>query len=183
MRRVLTILAPVVALTTLVVFSVLYLQYRVRIRGHSLGLPHPNLAPRPSNILGVNIHLFSDSSETINNTFDIISDAGFGWVRQTFYWEPEEFDWSAADTIINSANERNLQIIAVLTGIDVPHQTQKYTQFAYKFASRYSNQVDVYQIGDEPNLASGWGSTPSAVEYSRLSSGSSRPIGSPCEIV
>ena len=81
MRRVLTILAPVVALTTLVVFSVLYLQYRVRIRGHSLGLPHPNLAPRPSNILGVNIHLFSDSSETINNTFDIISDAGFGWVR------------------------------------------------------------------------------------------------------
>ena len=74
MRRVLTILAPVVALTTLVVFSVLYLQYRVRIRGHSLGLPHPNLAPRPSNILGVNIHLFSDSSETINNTFDIISD-------------------------------------------------------------------------------------------------------------
>ena len=168
MRRVLTILAPVVALTTLVVFSVLYLQYRVRIRGHSLGLPHPNLAPRPSNILGVNIHLFSDSSETINNTFDIISDAGFGWVRQTFYWEPEEFDWSAADTIINSANERNLQIIAVLTGIDIPHQTQKYTQFAYKFASRYSNQVDVYQIGDEPNLASGWGSTPSAVEYSRL---------------
>ena len=75
MRRVLTILAPVVALTTLVVFSVLYLQYRVRIRGHSLGLPHPNLAPRPSNILGVNIHLFSDSSETINNTFDKLGSA------------------------------------------------------------------------------------------------------------
>ena len=168
MRRVLTILSPLVSLTSLIVFSVLFIQYRVRIRGHSLGLPHPNMTPRPSNMLGVNIQLFSDSSETIDNAFDTISNAGFGWVRQTFYWKPEEFDWSAADTIINAADERSLQIIAVLTGIDVPHETQKFTQFAYKFASRYADQVDVYQIGDEPNLESGWGSTPSALMYSRL---------------
>ena len=168
MRRVLTILSPIVALTSLIIFSVLFIQYRVIIRGHSLGLPHPNLTPRPSNMIGVNIQLLSESPKTIGGALDTISNTGFGWVRQTFYWKPEEFDWSAADTIIDMANDHNLQIIAVLTGADISHQTQNFTQFAYKFASRYADQVDVYQIGDEPNLKSGWGSTPSAVVYSRL---------------
>ena len=155
MRRILTILSPIVALTSLIIFSVLFIQYRVIIRGHSLGLPHPNLTPRPSNMIGVNIQLLSESPKTIGGALDTISNTGFGWVRQTFYWKPEEFDWSAADTIIDMADDSNLQIIAVLTGADIPHQTQNFTQFAYKFASRYADQVDVYQIGDEPNLKSG----------------------------
>ena len=119
-------------------------------------------------MIGANIELLSESPKTIGDSLATISNTGFGWVRQTFYWKPEEFDWSAADTIIDMADDSNLQIIAVLTGADIPHQTQNFTQFAYKFASRYADQVDVYQIGDEPNLKSGWGSTPSAVVYSRL---------------
>ena len=114
MRRILTILAPIVALTSLIVMVVLLVQYRTHIRGHSLGLPNPNLDPRPSNILGVNIELLGDSSGTIDQTLNTISNTGFGWVRQTFYWEPEKFDWVSTDRLVNSVIENNLQIIAVL---------------------------------------------------------------------
>ena len=168
MRRVLTILAPVIALTSLIVITVLLVQYRSHIRGHSLGLPNANLHPRPSNMLGVNIELLAESAGTIDKTLNTISNTGFGWVRQTFYWEPEKFDWVAADILINSVIENNLQIIAVLTSSSISDQTNKFSQFAYEFADRYSDQVDTYQIGDEPNLISAWGRTPSAVEYSNL---------------
>ena len=168
MRRVLIILAPAVALTSLIVIVVLLVQYRTHIRGHSLGLPNPNLDPRPSNMLGVNIELLPESPGTIDKTLNAISNTGFGWVRQTFYWEPEKFDWVATDRLINFVIENNLQIIAVLTSSNIPDQTNKFAQFAYEFADRYSDQVDTYQLGDEPNLISAWGRTPSAVEYSNL---------------
>ena len=168
MRRALTILAPILTITSLIVLVVLLLQYRTRIRGHSLGLPAPNLDSRPSNMLGINVELLADSPETIDKTFDVINNTGFGWVRQIFYWEPEKFDWSTTDILINSAIANDLQIIAVLTSSNIPDQTNQFAQFAYKFADRYSEQVHTYQIGDEPNLISAWGRTPSAVEYSNL---------------
>ncbi|MBH28356.1 MAG: hypothetical protein CL789_03875 [Chloroflexi bacterium] len=168
MRRALTILAPIVAITSLIVLAVLLFQYRTRIRGHSLGLPAPNLDPRPSNMLGINVELIDESPETIDKSFDVISNTGFGWVRQTFYWDLGEFNWSATDRLINSAIANDLQIIAVLTSSNIPDQTNEFAQFAYTFADRYSEQVDTYQIGDEPNLISAWGRTPSAVEYSNL---------------
>ena len=86
MRRALTILAPILTITSLIVLVVLLLQYRTRIRGHSLGLPAPTLDSRPSNMLGINVELLADSPETIDKTFDVINNTGFGWVRQIFYW-------------------------------------------------------------------------------------------------
>ena len=126
MRRVLTILAPVIALTSLIVITVLLVQYRSHIRGHSLGLPNANLHPRPSNMLGVNIELLAESEGTIDKTLNTISNTGFGWVRQTFYWEPDKFDWVSTDRLVNSVIENNLQIIAVLTSSNISDKTDKF---------------------------------------------------------
>src|SRR3989304_5714952 len=56
---------------------------------------------------------------------------------------------------------------AVLTG-GSPPDPAAFAAFAADFASRYRDQIDVYQIWDEPNLESGWSGPPSAAEYARL---------------
>ena len=96
----------------------------------------------PTAAPGWNIELLAESPGTIDKTLDTISNTGFGWVRQTLYWEPEKFDWAATDRLINSVTENDLQIIAVLTSSNISDQTNKFAQFAYKFADRYSDQVD-----------------------------------------
>lgn len=157
-------------------------------RGLSSELPQPGLAPRPANLFGVNVQLLGDSPDEQSAVLDNIQAAGFGWIRQVFDWstlepEPDRFDWDGSDTLVDAATHRGLGIIAVLTNSPAwartssmgtyatapPEDPRMFASFAGALAARYADQLQVYQVWDEPNLQLGWGSLePSAVEYTRL---------------
>lgn len=157
-------------------------------RGSAGALPQPNLAPRPENILGVNVHLLGASLDEQEASLDDIQAAGFVWIRQVFDWSllqpaPSAFEWHNADALVAAAAKRNLGVVAVLTNspgwarpeaLDAsvtapPDDPQTFASFAAAFATRYGKLMDVYQVWDEPNLQAGWGNKyPSATEYRRL---------------
>lgn len=125
--------------------------------------------------LGVNAELMQYTSDELVQQLDLMRQAHVTWVRQPFRWseieqQPGEFQWDKADTIVHQfvANDA-LKLVAVLldspawarTSVDPsrpPTNPSDYANFAAAFAQRYGTTIDYYQIWDEPNLASGWGS-------------------------
>ncbi|HEC22113.1 MAG TPA: hypothetical protein ENI95_04245, partial [Chloroflexi bacterium] len=155
---------------------------QIRLRGTLDGFPAPDLPPR-SPILGVNAELTQYDAVALAENLDLITDTGFVWVRQVFAWdeiepEPGRYDWSAYDRIVEEATARDLKLVAVLWRSPAwaapdptapPDDLDAIRSFAGSLAGRYGDRIDVYQIWDEPNLASGWGGQPpSAVEYAAL---------------
>ncbi|MEK7278797.1 MAG: hypothetical protein AAB427_15710, partial [Chloroflexota bacterium] len=138
--------------------TALFLQSRAQTRGLDLGAP----VNRPV-IYGINIDLLR-SADT-NPALEEIKQAGFVWVRQSFDWEKN--NWKDDDALIAAAHDRDLKMVAVLTG-GSPPDPAAFAAFAADFAARYRDQIDAYQIWDEPNLESGWSGPPSAAEYARL---------------
>ena len=59
MRRILTMLCALVLLSTLLGAAAFLAQHRQRIRGQPSELPPASLNPRPANLYGVNVALFS----------------------------------------------------------------------------------------------------------------------------
>ncbi|NDJ78337.1 MAG: hypothetical protein GYB65_18975, partial [Chloroflexi bacterium] len=132
-------------------------------------------------LAGVNVALtqYLDEDGRLDAELNAIEAAGFTWVRQTFLWaeiEPEQgtFDWNEADAIVNAvADHPKLQLVAVVdsapdwarntlaTGYDYapPADPAQYAAFASAFAGRYGDTITYYQIWDEPNIRSHWGSS------------------------
>jgi O-antigen ligase len=145
---------------------------QARIRGRTNGFP----APVPNTdvpMLGVNVALEQYQEEELDAALARISRAGFIWVRQTFYRSQIEdtgegtedtsqahFDWTTADRLMMALTRYpQLRLIAVLDDIPPvpPIDPDQFAAFAGAFAARYGDQVDVYQVWDEPNLADRWG--------------------------
>jgi len=129
-------------------------------------------------------------SEVAHRDLELIRDAGFTWVKQSFAWREIEgagkghFDWSRADRVVHQANEFGLDLIA---RVDLqpqwagggypqngpPNNYQDYADFLYAMASRYKGHIRAYQIWNEPNLnvagRSEWGGRPpNPAEYTAL---------------
>lgn len=136
---------------------------------------------------GINAELAQYDANTLDQQLDMMVQANFHWIRQTFPWqviEPDRgrYDWSQWDTIINAVSNRSdLRLIAVLntspdwsratgnSNTAPPDDPMAFAAFAGQFARRYADQIDHYQIWDEPNLAVGWGeNTPNPTEYAAL---------------
>ncbi|MCS6871988.1 MAG: hypothetical protein NZ571_11080, partial [Anaerolineae bacterium] len=138
---------------------------------------------------GVNVALTKYSAEELPRQVAAIAEAGFIWVRQPFYWaeiEPERgvFDFSRYDPIVAAvAAQPRLRLVAVLESTPVwarrreasghffapPANTEHFAHFARTLAARYADQVDFYQIWDEPNLQDRWGGLdPQPAEYAAL---------------
>jgi len=126
--------------------------------------------------LGVNASLERYEGQELDRALTLIQDGGFQWVRQSFPWaeiEPRrgEFHWGSWDKIVSAARERDLEIIAVLetspewarapmdagTSDAPPRDFEDYAEFVSAFAAHYGDQIDYYQIWDEPNLYPHWG--------------------------
>ena len=116
--------------------------------------------------------------DQLNHTLNRIGEGGFAWVRQTFPWsaiesKPDSYDWAPWDALVEATAKHpaDLRLIAVLdTAPDwatrntaerwdaaPPTNPADLARFASTFAARYGDQIDVYQIWDEPNLSSHWG--------------------------
>ncbi len=144
----------------------------------------PFRVPRP----GINVDLTQYTADELTYQLNLMQQANFRWIRQTFRWTDIEreqgvYDWTIWDTIVNAIEQKNtLQLVAVIdtapewartdnTATDTapPRNPQMLADFMTQFATRYGNQIDYYQIWDEPNLALGWGGTsPNAAQYAAL---------------
>ncbi len=115
--------------------------------------------------------------EIADRDLQLMEQAGFRWVRQSFAWEdiqpmPGEFVWDKADRVVGQANARGLSLLARL-GMDPdatdfwagqpPASNDRFVEFVSALARRYNctpqavGCVAAWQVWNEPNLAREWG--------------------------
>ena len=129
---------------------------------------------------------FVDEAEAwkIQRGLSLIREMGAPWVVEFFpwvYYEPRQgqFDWAAADRIIDHANRQGLQVIARLgfvpdwarpaatpdgqpttfTYLDADRYPD-FARFAAAFAAHFQGRVQHIVIWNEPNLSGEWGLRP-----------------------
>lgn len=137
-------------------------------------------------LLGVNAELSQYTTDELSQHLTWMEQAHIHWVRQIFPWneiEPNnnQFQWESWDTIVNTIDQHpNLRLVAVLMNSPQwsrnskiltapPNDPTIFADFARAFAERYKQQIDYYQIWDEPNLDDAWGNTePRAADYLAL---------------
>jgi O-antigen ligase len=134
-------------------------QQAKQTRGLDLGAP----LNRPANIYGVNVHLLEVSDR--DEQLAALKTQGFGWVRQEIDWQ--NVDWDSVGAVAAGARANGLGLVVALTG-STPPDPIAFAKFARQLAERYGDQIDYYQIWDEPNLEIGWNGPPSAAGYARV---------------
>ena len=124
--------------------------------------------------VGANVYL--DGAQTPGaaaynvQTAGALADAGFGWSRFQLVWRdfeqsPGAYDWLPLDTRIAAARAAGTRIVLTIVkppawasppgqpGGYAENTTPLYTMLT-EVASRYRGQVQAYELGNEPNLAS-----------------------------
>lgn len=140
---------------------------------------------------GVNVELLQYDSAELPSHLARIQAAGFHWIRQFAYWDelepqPGEYNWLAWDqlalalqdfpqleplvVLMNSpAWARDERSAGVPSHTGPPQDLSSFAAFTAAFAERFGDQVDYYQIWDEPNLTDAWGGMdPRPAEYVAL---------------
>lgn len=117
--------------------------------------------------LGVNAELTQYTEDELHQQFALMRQANITWVRQFIYWDVVE--WATWDRILGVIAEYpELEMVAVLVDSNLvpPADLDTFTDFAADFAARYQEEVNYYQIWDEPNITTGWGNEkPQPIEY------------------
>jgi O-antigen ligase len=142
------------------------------------GAAYPGLSPTvplaADKTYGVSVDLTHYAGDRLEDTLARMQAMGLGWIRQPFRWgeiEPArgQFDWAAADRVVSAARAHHLQLVAVLdttpnwarsasaNPFTPPAELVDFGNFARALAARYGDQIDYYQIWDEPNLSAHWG--------------------------
>ena len=165
----------------------LWLKQRQITEGLGYGVP-PAVPQASVYPFGVNVSLEQYDTSDRERALAMIEAAGLRWVRQSFPWaeiesQPGHYRWQPWDEIVSAAQGHHLSIIAVLdtspswarrdTGNanpdTPPQETADYGRFVRAFAERYGEQIDYYQVWDEPNVSAHWGDGyVDAVSYTAL---------------
>jgi O-antigen ligase len=123
---------------------------------------------------GVNVDLTHYPSANLDQALARMRDLGLGWIRQPFPWAeieptPGQFNWEAWDRAVEAAAAHEIELIAVLdtapawarpagsSPFTPPDELADLGNFAKSLAERYGDELDYYQIWDEPNLSAHWG--------------------------
>ncbi|HUN21751.1 MAG TPA: hypothetical protein PK299_01305 [Anaerolineales bacterium] len=138
------------------------------------------------NPFGVNTFLEQEAEPAKRDQqMQMISQAGFRWIRQEFPWydieihgkgdfedrrhEPYRNAWDKYDHIVALSQQYNVQIIARLSATPAwshplvagdfapPDHFQDYFDYVAAVASRYRGQVNHFQVWNEPNIYPEWG--------------------------
>jgi len=114
------------------------------------------------------------NEETAKRDLRLISDAGFGWVKQHVGWREVEgmakghYDWRFTDRIVADAEKLGLDLLFRLDRQPLwalpPDGSQRgpiedpqdFGDFCRAIADRYQGRVRAYQVWNEPNLAREW---------------------------
>jgi len=174
-RRLISIVACLVLAVLLLISAALLQAYFGPERAVLDGVP-PSMPLAAEKSLGINADLSRYDAASREETLSAMEEAGFRWIRQRFPWDaiepqPGVYDWAVWDEIVEDAHRRGTPIVAVLDGTPEwaraesdagnpyapPRQFRDYGAFVAAFVARYRNQIDHYQIWDEPNIAPHWG--------------------------
>ncbi|MGC9522542.1 MAG: hypothetical protein ACP5HG_11760 [Anaerolineae bacterium] len=140
---------------------------------------------------GINTELEQEvEPEKRARSLEMIADAGFRWIRQSFPWydieihgkgdfedrrhEPYRSAWEKYDNIVDLTERYNLGIIARLEAppawsradgtargaFGPPDRLEDFADFAEAMVSRYRGRIRFYQIWNEPNVYPEWGNAP-----------------------
>jgi O-antigen ligase len=186
--RSLTIRICLYALALVVLVSaamVLWWRQRRTIEGLGSIVSAPQASVYP---FGVNVSLEQYEPTDRERALAVIEAAGLRWVRQSFPWaeiepQPGHYRWQPWDEVVSAVQAHDLSIIAVLDTSPSwarrdlesenphtpPQETADYGRFVRAFAERYGQQIDYYQVWDEPNVSAHWGDGyVDAVSYTAL---------------
>lgn len=168
--------------------SAVFVTYQAReydLRGYVDATQTTNLPYRLPR-LGVNADLLQYSPEELRRHFAWMQAAHVTWVRQFANWDSLEpilgiYDWSQWDLIVNTLIDYpDLKLVVVFMNSPQwartsdnltapPDDPALIVPFLRAFVRRYSEQIDYYQVWDEPNLDDAWGATdPRPAEYAAL---------------
>jgi hypothetical protein len=142
--------------------------------------PAPNLSPDMlSPDFGAQAFLWW-RPEVADRDLQLMKDAGFNWVKQTFDWDLMEgggqgsYNWDFSDRIVNEVSQKGLKLM-VRVSLDPektiwagppPQCADALATFVGDMAKRYQGRIQAYQIWNEPNLAREWGhKRPNPAEY------------------
>lgn len=143
----------------------------------------PDLSP-----FGINTFLEQEVEPAKRErSLQMISDAGFKWIRQQFPWYDLEISgkgnfqdcrngpcidaWTKYDNIVDLASKYNVQILARLEAppqwaqtvpgsFAPPANFDDYGDYVAAVATRYQGRITHYQIWNEPNNYPEWGEQP-----------------------
>ena len=159
--------------------------------------PRPRTAPDVPvahagvNPFGINVFLEQEVEESKREqSLQMVSAAGFHWIRQEFPWEdieihgkddfedrrhePYRSAWEKYDHIVDLAGEVGLEVIARLSNPPAwtraltdtigtrapPDNLADWGDYVYTVVSRYRGRVRYYQLWNEPNIYPEWGEQP-----------------------
>ena len=159
--------------------------------------PQPETAPyapvRHTDLPPFGINTFLDQEVEVEKreaSLQMIADAGFTWIRQSFPWydieihgkgdfedrrhDPTRSAWDKYDNIVDLADAYGLDIIARLEappawsradGTDrgafaPPDDISDFADYTAAVVSRYKGRIRFYQIWNEPNIYPEWGKQP-----------------------
>ncbi len=175
----------------LLAFGLSFLSWRSGIGGWGLGIPArpsptPTSLPTPTSWprarlsspeYGLQASLWWDEKIALRD-LELISDAGFGWVKQQVGWRDVEgivkgsYDWYFTDRIVADAERLGLNLLFRLdrqpvwamppqgAGSGPVEDPQDFGDFCNRLAERYRGRVRAYQVWNEPNLAREWQNRP-----------------------
>jgi len=127
--------------------------------------------------------------DLIENDLDLVSEMGFGWVKQKFPWreiegiEKGQYDWYRPDRIVEAVEAKGLKLLVRLDRQpfwsepednlwhenQAPGDLNDFGDFCGAVAERYRGRIAAYQVWNEPNLSREWGDLPpDPVHYTEL---------------
>ena len=118
--------------------------------------------------------------------FPLIDELGVVWQRRACRWssletEPGKWDFSGWDNYVESSKNAGKKILAIL-GFDAPWIYEKetsrrkitarelplYLNYVKTVVSRYRGKIDAYEIWNEPNMMSWYGSDEEFITMTRM---------------
>ena len=146
-------------------------------------LPGPTDPPRR----GVQVHRFDWTDKAL----DVVASGGFDFVRTGFYWyetekTKERYDWSLYDELVAKLKARRLRAHFTLHGAnrlydskampDDPAQIAAFARWAAAAAAHFRDEPVVWEIWNEPNLASQGAIARDPSRYARFATPTCRAI-------
>lgn len=111
--------------------------------------------------IGINCHIPK------NQDLDLIKDAQIGIIRVDFTWniiepEPKKYRWDIVDRVVDGANERGIEILAILGYCpkwaslngdihDKPRSVEEWKEFIGTIVSKYKGKIKYFSLWNEPN--------------------------------
>ncbi len=149
--------------------------------------PHPSL---PATVvpegLGVNIH-FTDARP---GELEMLSAAGFHWVRMDFFWSatekrPGDYDFSAYDRLLAALAAQKLRAVFILdygnslyekdSAVATDAGRRAFARWAAAAAVHFKGHGILWEIWNEPN-GGFWKPTPNVADYAALALATAKAI-------